>query len=67
VIEDAQIDPNELRYCYCNQISYGDMVGCEGKACAYEWFHYQCVGITEEPKGRWFCPECKAKNLKKKK
>jgi Inhibitor of growth proteins N-terminal histone-binding len=70
VIEDANIDPNEERYCYCNQISYGDMVGCEGENCLYEWFHYQCVGLTEEPKGQWFCPECTAKrgaNTKRKK
>lgn len=68
VIEDTAIDPNEERYCYCNQISYGDMVACEaGSKCLYEWFHYSCVGLTEEPVGDWYCPECAAKNLKKKK
>ena len=24
-----QDDPNELRYCLCNQVSYGEMVGCD--------------------------------------
>ena len=23
------VDPNEPRYCICNQISYGDMVACD--------------------------------------
>ncbi|KAL1441044.1 hypothetical protein MTO96_008796 [Rhipicephalus appendiculatus] len=26
--------------------------------CPFEWFHYQCVGITQPPKGKWFCPQC---------
>ncbi|GIY27285.1 hypothetical protein CEXT_698851 [Caerostris extrusa] len=49
-------DPNEPRYCICNQVSYGDMVACDHKDCPFEWFHYQCVGITQPPKGKWFCP-----------
>jgi hypothetical protein len=24
-----EADPNEPRYCYCNQVSYGEMVGCD--------------------------------------
>ncbi|XP_034490202.1 inhibitor of growth protein 3 [Drosophila innubila] len=53
-------DPNEPRYCTCNQVSYGDMVACDNDACPYEWFHYQCVGITQPPKGKWYCPKCTA-------
>ncbi|KAI8888157.1 hypothetical protein K501DRAFT_291737 [Backusella circina FSU 941] len=26
---DASIDPNEPLYCYCQQVSYGEMVGCD--------------------------------------
>lgn len=32
-----EVDPNEPRYCYCNQVSYGEMVGCDvsgGISCA---------------------------------
>jgi hypothetical protein len=25
----AVVDPNEPRYCYCNEVSFGDMVGCD--------------------------------------
>lgn len=30
----CRLSPARPRYCYCNQISYGEMVGCEGKSCA---------------------------------
>lgn len=26
-----QADPNEPRYCICNDVSYGDMVGCDNE------------------------------------
>ncbi|KRT78862.1 PHD finger motif containing protein [Oryctes borbonicus] len=51
-------DPNEPRYCLCNQVSYGDMVACDNEDCPSEWFHYPCVGITAPPKGKWYCPQC---------
>uniref|UniRef100_A0A1B0DFI6 Inhibitor of growth protein 3 n=1 Tax=Phlebotomus papatasi TaxID=29031 RepID=A0A1B0DFI6_PHLPP len=51
-------DPNEPRYCICNQVSYGDMVACDNEDCPFEWFHYPCVGITQSPKGKWYCPQC---------
>ncbi|XP_064405923.1 inhibitor of growth protein 3-like [Halichondria panicea] len=58
------VDPNEPRYCLCNQVSYGEMVGCDNPECSIEWFHYGCVGITEPPKGKWYCPQCSS--IKKK-
>jgi len=29
------VDPNERRYCLCNEVSYGEMVGCDRKAVSY--------------------------------
>ena len=58
--QEWSYDPNEPRYCLCNQVSYGDMVGCDNKDCPYEWFHYPCVGITAPPKGKWYCEPCQA-------
>lgn len=57
---DWTYDPNEPRYCICNQVSYGDMVACDNEDCPMEWFHYNCVGITQPPRGKWFCPQCTA-------
>ncbi|KAI9777595.1 MAG: hypothetical protein M1839_008649 [Geoglossum umbratile] len=43
-------DESEPRYCYCNQVSYGEMVGCDaGDSCPREWFHLDCVGLTKAP------------------
>ncbi|KAJ8373604.1 hypothetical protein SKAU_G00041840 [Synaphobranchus kaupii] len=58
--QDWAYDPNEPRYCICNQVSYGEMVGCDNQDCPIEWFHYGCVGLAEAPKGKWYCPQCSA-------
>lgn len=26
---DLPVDPNEPTYCFCNQVSYGEMVACD--------------------------------------
>jgi len=56
------------RYCYCHGPSYGEMVGCDDDACAYEWFHLTCIGLTGAPKaGTWYCDDCKARRAGNKK
>lgn len=57
---------SEATWCYCNQVSYGEMVGCDNDDCIREWFHYACVGITEPPKGKWFCLDCTASMKRRK-
>ncbi|PPR94459.1 hypothetical protein GOBAR_AA26196 [Gossypium barbadense] len=60
------VDPNEPTYCLCNQVSYGEMVACDNPNCKIEWFHFGCVGLKEQPKGKWYCPDCAAvKNRRK--
>lgn len=44
-------DGDEPRYCYCNGISYGEMVACDADSCKREWFHLDCVGLKVAPKG----------------
>lgn len=41
------------------QVSYGEMIGCDNDLCPIEWFHFSCVGLTNKPKGKWFCPKCR--------
>ncbi|CAA2955442.1 PHD finger ING1 isoform X1 [Olea europaea subsp. europaea] len=55
---DLPVDPNEPTYCFCNQVSYGEMVACDNPDCKIEWFHYACVGLKEQPKGKWYCSDC---------
>ncbi|KAH9967903.1 hypothetical protein BC827DRAFT_1168995 [Russula dissimulans] len=56
---DAAADPNEPKYCYCNRVSFGNMVACDYPQCKREWFHLDCVGLTELPQSRtWYCRDC---------
>lgn len=61
---DLPIDPNEPTYCLCNQVSYGEMIGCDNDECPIEWFHFSCVGLSHKPKGKWYCPRCRGENEK---
>lgn len=47
-------------YCRCPYDEVSEMIACDGENCVIEWFHFECVGILTAPKGRWFCPECRA-------
>lgn len=47
--DDEDVDGTEPRYCYCNQVSYGEMVACDMESCPREWFHLDCVGLTKAP------------------
>jgi hypothetical protein len=46
---DDEEDESEPRYCYCNQVSFGEMVACDNDSCPTEWFHLSCVGLTKPP------------------
>ena len=50
-------DSDEQKYCYCNQVSYGEMIACDNDDCDIEWFHYDCVGLKMLPKGKYYCDE----------
>ncbi|KAI9491653.1 hypothetical protein BDB00DRAFT_874037 [Zychaea mexicana] len=58
---DLPIDPNEPLYCYCQQVSYGEMVACDNTDCEIEWFHLACVDLKTVPKGKWYCNNCVSK------
>lgn len=89
-LEEAEVDPNEPRYCLCGDVSWGTMVACEnmvsllhsflqfpsrkcevegfgtkmtdlGQNCPIEWFHLECVDLSEMPPrlAKWYCPECR--------
>lgn len=55
--EDDGVEPV---YCICQQVSFGEMIACDNAdKCPYEWFHLECVGLSEAPSDRWFCPICR--------
>ncbi|KAF2849864.1 hypothetical protein T440DRAFT_118723 [Plenodomus tracheiphilus IPT5] len=66
---ESDDDGDEPRYCYCNEVSYGNMIACDNDDCPREWFHLACVHLEKAPTGRtkWFCSdECKDAHTKAK-
>lgn len=55
--EEEEFDGSEPRYCYCDGVSYGEMVACDMPDCKREWFHLGCVGLAKAPtkNGKSFC------------
>ena len=43
------------RYCWCQQEEHGRMIACDNNDCVREWFHFECVGLTRKPRGKWYC------------
>ena len=55
VAEEEEEKEEEELFCTCRNVSYGKMIACDNERCPIEWFHYGCVGITEAPRGKWYC------------
>ena len=62
-----------MEYCICHGPEDGTvMIACSRKrsrckgdsvrpqSADREWYHLQCVGLAEEPRGEWLCPACVA-------
>ncbi|CAE6411858.1 unnamed protein product [Rhizoctonia solani] len=52
---------DDALYCFCNEKSYGEMIGCDNGNCAIQWFHMDCVGLKPPvpPDMKWYCSRCK--------
>ena len=35
--------PEEKRYCFCNQFSFGEMIGCDDDDCEREWVRWAAI------------------------
>ncbi|KIW94948.1 uncharacterized protein Z519_04928 [Cladophialophora bantiana CBS 173.52] len=58
--ENEGAEEDEERYCYCQGVSYGEMVACDRDDCPRQWFHLECIGLKSVPKSaKWYCDECK--------
>ncbi|KAK4165298.1 hypothetical protein QBC43DRAFT_315660 [Cladorrhinum sp. PSN259] len=60
--EGNVIDDDEPRYCLCNRVSFGTMIQCDNvDHCKQEWFHLECVGLSDIPARttKWYCPDCR--------
>ncbi|KAI8625872.1 hypothetical protein F5Y19DRAFT_239836 [Xylariaceae sp. FL1651] len=59
--DEGDVEADEPLYCYCNGVSYGEMVACDAEDCGREWFHLDCVGLKAAPPSnmKWYCDNCK--------
>jgi inhibitor of growth protein 3 len=57
--EEEEDAVDDTKYCYCHDVSHGDMIACDNINCGIQWFHLACAGITQVPQGEWLCKECR--------
>ena len=50
-------------YCWCHGGESGKMVACDNTRCPIEWFHFNWVGLTRKPRGKWYCSESCKNNI----
>ncbi|KAI1707169.1 mediator complex subunit 27 domain-containing protein [Ditylenchus destructor] len=58
-IKSLHADADDQMWCVCHQISNTmQMVCCDRMECNISWFHWKCVGLTQQPGCEWFCEAC---------
>ncbi|KAJ6240178.1 chromatin modification-related protein yng2 [Anaeramoeba flamelloides] len=62
---DEGFEEEEKVYCCGKELEDEDWIHCDYHKCEKSWYHFSCVGITKEPIGKWYCPNC-VKILEKK-
>jgi len=55
--ESGDPEDKEL-YCYCQKMSYGEMIACDNDDCPFQWFHLDCVGLKQPLPEHWYCDDC---------
>ncbi|CAO1630259.1 unnamed protein product [Sympodiomycopsis kandeliae] len=59
--DNGEDEKDENLYCFCQKVSYGEMIGCDSDDCQYEWFHLDCVGLSKPLPQVWYCSDCQAR------
>ncbi|KAG6380772.1 hypothetical protein JVT61DRAFT_5156 [Boletus reticuloceps] len=60
-VGEGEGECDDQTYCFCDGVSYGEMIACDDSDCEREWFHLNCIGLASVPDGSWFCDVCRAK------
>ncbi|PPQ71237.1 hypothetical protein CVT24_009528 [Panaeolus cyanescens] len=58
--ENGKEKPVKKEWCICRGEGWGKMIMCDDR-CERKWYHMRCIHITNAPRGKWYCPTCKAK------
>ncbi|KAG1752458.1 uncharacterized protein EDB91DRAFT_1243224 [Suillus paluster] len=59
--EDGEDGEDKELYCFCQKLSYGEMIACDNPDCPYQWFHLPCVNLKQPLPESWFCEDCSRK------
>lgn len=44
---DLPVDPNEPTYCFCNQVSYGEMIACDSPNVCIDVFNLRMLDCRD--------------------
>jgi len=61
--DDDEDNEDKTLYCFCQKMSYGEMVACDNAECAYQWFHLPCVNLKPPLPEVWYCSDCILKGV----
>ncbi|OJA19910.1 hypothetical protein AZE42_03762 [Rhizopogon vesiculosus] len=59
--EEGEEGEDKELYCFCQKLSYGEMIACDNPDCPYQWFHLPCVNLKQPLPESWFCDDCTRK------
>ncbi|KAI9509839.1 hypothetical protein F5148DRAFT_695854 [Russula earlei] len=59
--DDDEDNEDKTLYCFCQKMSYGEMVACDNPECTYQWFHLPCVNLKPPLPEVWYCSDCISK------
>ena len=66
-IETTKENTNIEETCTCGENKEGVKIECSDSTCVVKSYHLTCLGLTNKPKGKWFCPYCSRKKSRGKK
>ncbi|KAJ7674461.1 hypothetical protein B0H17DRAFT_1161750 [Mycena rosella] len=59
---DGEADGDDKPYCFCQRVSFGQMIACDDVTCQWEWvLPHRVHRIDDAADGRWFCDACRTK------
>ncbi|KIM63674.1 hypothetical protein SCLCIDRAFT_116748 [Scleroderma citrinum Foug A] len=61
--EEGDDGEDKELYCFCQKLSYGEMIACDNAGCPYQWFHLPCVNLKQPLPEHWYCAECTKRGM----
>ncbi|KAH9989465.1 hypothetical protein BJV77DRAFT_1130378 [Russula vinacea] len=61
--DEDEDNEDKTLYCFCQKMSYGEMVACDNTECTYQWFHLPCVNLKPPLPEIWYCSDCVSKGV----